>query len=134
MRHLRALFLVFAVLCGLCASTLALSPRAAAVDVLQSCSNATAATTDYCKTANAEKVANKNPAIGVIKAIIGILSIVGGAAAVVGIIISAIRLIIANGDANSITAARNGILYSVIGITVIVFAQIIVVFVLNKVK
>jgi hypothetical protein len=105
-----------------------------AVDVVQSCSDPAAAQTNVCQETAAQGSSGTNPAINVIKIAINIVSYIGGAAAVIGLIIYGLRIMLANGDSNTIAASRTGILYSLIGIGVIVFAQTIVIFVLNKVK
>jgi hypothetical protein len=114
-----------------------------AVDIFHNCSAGDAAAhscadcgsasnTDVC-----QEVANQdgtNPIIHIIKLVIEVISYIGGAAAIIGLIISGFRYTISNGDSNSIASARNGIIYSLVGIAVIVAAQSIVVFVLDKVN
>lgn len=73
-----------------------------------------------------------NPFISIIKGAINILSILAGIAAVIGIIVSGLRMILANGNAESVASARSGLIYSLVGIAVVVLAQAIVVFVLNR--
>lgn len=68
----------------------------------------------------------------IIATVIRILSIVVGVIAVIMIIIGGLRYITANGDSNSINAAKNTILYAIIGLVVAAMAQIIVSFVLNQ--
>ncbi len=51
--------------------------------------------------------------------------------AVISIMIGGLRYITANGDAGNLTSARNTILYSLIGLIIAAFAQIIVRYVLN---
>lgn len=69
---------------------------------------------------------------GLAQTIINILSLIAGIAAVIVIIISGLRMIIANGESDTIKTARNGILYAIIGLVIIAFAQIIVRFVLGR--
>ena len=126
-----------------------LSPLASAVDIFHRCTSSVDATapnsascgdcaspvgktTDYCREVAAQNGAN--PVVKIIKTVINVISYIGGAAAIIALIVSSLRLILSNGDASSVTNARNGILYSLIGIGVIVLAQAIVVFVLDKVK
>jgi hypothetical protein len=61
-----------------------------------------------------------------------LIAVVAGVAAVIGIIVGGIRFITASGDPNGISGARNTILFSVIGLIIVVLAQGIVVFVLNR--
>lgn len=67
----------------------------------------------------------------IIKNIVNILLFLLGAIAVVMIIIGGIRYATSNGDSNQITAAKNTILYAVVGLLVAIFAYAIVNFVLD---
>lgn len=62
---------------------------------------------------------------------INILSSVIGIAAVVVLMISGLRFITANGDPAKVTAAKNGIMYALIGLAVVALAQLLVHYVLN---
>jgi hypothetical protein len=136
MKYMRFLSVasVFAVLMLGLAAPLMAAGSVSAVDVVQSCNDPAAAQTNVCQETAAQGASGANPAIGVIKMVIGVVSYIGGAAAVIGLIIYGLRILLANGDSNTISASRTGILYSLIGIIVIVFAQLIVVFILNKVN
>ncbi len=63
---------------------------------------------------------------------ISILSFIVGIAAVLMLIIGGFRYITSGGDSNSISAAKNTILYAIIGLVVAVLAQAIVQFVLRE--
>jgi Type IV secretion system pilin len=67
-----------------------------------------------------------------IRTIINILSIIVGVVAVIMIIIGGFRYITSGGKQESVTAAKNTILYAVIGLVIVALAQIIVRFVLTK--
>jgi cytochrome bd-type quinol oxidase subunit 2 len=69
---------------------------------------------------------------GLIKTIINIFSLIVGVISVVMIIIGGLKYITSNGDSGNVTGAKNTILYAVIGLVIVVFAQLIVKFVLNK--
>lgn len=76
-----------------------------------------------------------NPLVGpdgIITRITQIFALVIGVFAVFAIIISGLRLILSAGDSNAVTKSRNAILYAVVGLLVVVFAQIIVSFVLSR--
>lgn len=64
---------------------------------------------------------------------INLLSIAVGVIAVIMVIIGGLKYIMSSGDSNNINSAKNTILYAIIGLVVVAFAQIIVKFVLNKV-
>ena len=63
--------------------------------------------------------------------VINIFSIVVGSISVIMIIIGGFRYIISNGDSNSVTGAKNTILYAIVGLVIVLFSQIIVRFVLK---
>lgn len=69
---------------------------------------------------------------GTITTIINVFSIVVGIVAVIMIIIGGFRYITSNGDSNNVSAAKNTIIYAIIGLVIVAFAQFIVQFVLNK--
>lgn len=112
---------------------LALSGTAAAADVFQAC-NGTASNTSVCKDAGNQggNNGNNNPIVDIIKAAINVLSYIIGAAAVIGIVVSGIRMMTANGDSQAVASARSGLVYSLIGIAVVVLAQALVAWVLGK--
>lgn len=66
-----------------------------------------------------------------IKTIVGILLFVLGAIAVIMIIIGGIRYTTSNGDANQTKAAKDTVLYAVVGLIVALLAYAIVNFVLD---
>lgn len=68
----------------------------------------------------------------VIKTIINIMSTIGAVIAVIMIIVGGLRYITSNGDSNSAASARNTIIYALIGLVVVAFAQVIVQFVLER--
>lgn len=69
----------------------------------------------------------------VIKQVINIFSIVVGAVSVIMIIIGGFRYVVSNGDSNGVSGAKNTILYAIIGLVIVLFAQVIVRFVLTNV-
>lgn len=69
---------------------------------------------------------------GIIKQVINIFSAVVGAVSVIMIIIGGFRYITSGGESSSVSGAKNTIIYAIIGLVVVVLAQLIVQFVLNK--
>lgn len=66
-----------------------------------------------------------------------VLNIVFGVSASIAllmIVISGFRYIVANGDPNSVSSAKRGILYAVIGLIVVLAAYSIVTFVINGIS
>ncbi|HEX5395339.1 MAG TPA: pilin [Candidatus Saccharimonadales bacterium] len=70
---------------------------------------------------------------GIIQTVVNILSVIVGVVAVIMIIVGGFRYITSGGKAESITGAKNTILYALIGLVIVALAQIIVRFVLTRV-
>jgi len=68
----------------------------------------------------------------ILEIVLQLLSLIGGIAAVIMIIISGIKYITSTGDPSSVNSAKNALLYAIIGLVVVVTAQVIVRFVLKK--
>ena len=66
--------------------------------------------------------------------VINILSLIVGVVAVIMLIVGGIRYVTSGGDGSSTSAARNTIIYALVGITVAALAQAIVKFVLGRVS
>ncbi len=69
---------------------------------------------------------------GILQTVINVFSIVIGAVSVIMIIIGGFRYVISGGDSSSTKAAKDTIMYAVIGLVVVIFAQTIVRFVIVK--
>ena len=69
----------------------------------------------------------------IIATVINIFSVIVGVIAVIMIIVGGIRYVLSGGDSTATTAARNTILFAIVGLVVVALAQIIVRFVLNRV-
>ena len=67
-----------------------------------------------------------------VKTITNVLLFIIGAVAVIMIILGGIRYTTSNGDSNQVTAAKNTILYAVIGLVVALLAYAIIGFVINQ--
>jgi len=77
-----------------------------------------------------------NPQSGIenlIKTVLNVLSAIVGAIAVIMIIIGGFRYVTSAGDSNTASSARNTILFAIVGLIIVAFAQIIVRFVLQKI-
>ena len=106
-----------------------------------------AAAVDYnpggaaCNGANGEPVVDgsgcpesdsENSLPTIVGKVINIFSWVVGAVSVIMIIYGGFKYITSGGDTNGVTAAKNTILYALIGLVIVALSQIIVNFVLNK--
>lgn len=71
---------------------------------------------------------------GMARRIINIFSVVVGTVSVIMIIIGGFRYIISGGDSTGVTAAKNTILYAIVGLVIVLFSQVIVRFVISNVS
>lgn len=67
-----------------------------------------------------------------IQNIINLLSVVVGIAAVIMLIVGGFRYVTSSGNQETVKAAKNTIVYALIGLVIVALAQLIVNFVLNK--
>lgn len=65
---------------------------------------------------------------------INMFSLVVGLIAIIMIIIGGIKYITSSGEASNVNSAKNTILYAIVGLVVVALAQVIVRYVLKKVK
>jgi len=70
----------------------------------------------------------------VITSVINLLTIVIGALAVIMIIVAGARFITSGGDASKVSGAKNAIVFALVGLVVVILAQMIVHFVLTTVS
>jgi len=67
-----------------------------------------------------------------VTSVINVLSLLVGAVAVIMLIFGGFRYVTSGGKQESVTSAKNTIIYAIIGLVIVALAQIIVQFVLNK--
>lgn len=70
----------------------------------------------------------------IIRLVINLFSLVVGVISVVMIIVGGLKYITSGGDSGNITSAKNTILYAIVGLVVVAFAQLIVRFVLQRIS
>jgi hypothetical protein len=63
---------------------------------------------------------------------VNLFSLVVGVVAVIMIIVGGLKYVTSNGDSSSISSAKNTIIYAVVGLVIVVLAQAIVRFTVNK--
>lgn len=71
--------------------------------------------------------------LGIFESVASIILILIGAISVVVIIINAFRIVVSNGDSQSVASARNGIIFAVAGLVVAFAAYAIIEFVLDNI-
>jgi hypothetical protein len=67
------------------------------------------------------------------ESVLNIVSYVVGAISVLMILIGGLRYVLSNGDANAISAAKNTILYALVGLIIAFIARGLVFFVINRI-
>lgn len=67
-----------------------------------------------------------------ITTIINVLTVIVGVIAVIMIIVAGAKFITSNGDTSKVASAKSSIIYAIIGLVVVVLAQTIVHYVVNK--
>ena len=87
-------------------------------------------TGEDCENINEEASASVNDTVTLV---INIFSWVVGVVSVIMIIWGGFKYITSGGDAGSVTAAKNTILYAIVGLIIVALAQVIVQFVLGNV-
>ena len=68
----------------------------------------------------------------IIKNVLNVLSLIVGIVAVIMIIVGGFRYVTSGGQEKGVEAAKNSILYAIIGLVIVAVAQVIVRFVLSK--
>jgi len=104
-----------------------LSVSAAPVDVFK----------DACASSSDPTLCNNSTGddlYGVIRTIIQVMLIIGGIIAVIMIIIGGVRYMTSNGDATDVKAAKDTILYSIVGLVVAMGGYAIVTWVVGQFK
>jgi hypothetical protein len=76
--------------------------------------------------------ANQNTLPTIVGKVIQIFSWVVGAVSVIMLIYGGFKYITSGGDAGGVTAAKNTILYAIVGLVIVALSQVIVNFVLDK--
>jgi hypothetical protein len=125
MKHIRVLVAALAVFVGLSA----FAPSVALAASAKSTVCTTLGSSAGCTTTPSGSVSINS----VIAAVVNVLSIVIGVVSVIMIMVGGFKYVTSNGDSNSVSSAKNTILYAIIGIVVAALAQVLVNFVLKKI-
>ena len=111
-------------------------PVAAADDLSVICNDPKNASSSLCVGYDkgvASAGTNSNPVLKLLTNVINILSFFVGVLAVGFVIYGGFKYIVSAGDASKVAAAKNTILYALIGVVVVVVARQLILFVLSKV-
>ena len=132
MQKLKQFILGVAALFTLAMPMFAVGTVAAQTDIQRNlCAGANLNVNETCNPADDTEATNKVNSL--LSTVINIFSLIVGVIAVIMIIIGGLRYITSGGDSGNVTAAKNTILYAIIGLVVVALAQFIVRFVLAKV-
>lgn len=123
MKQWKTIVVAFAMLLGLGATATLPVSDAAAINVFKTCTNKQ--DTAVCK-------ASKDKADNLAKTITNVMFYILGILAVIMIIAGGIRYTISAGDASKVKAAKDTVLYSVVGLIVALLAWAIVRFVVDR--
>ena len=104
----------------------------AATPAFAACTSAKACVSSGLNAAGGNATNTPTDAGSVIKTVVNALLYILGAVAVIMIVLGGIRYTISQGDSSAVTAAKNTILYAVIGLLVAIFAYAIVNFVVTR--
>lgn len=80
-----------------------------------------------------DKKDSSNKINGIIRTVINLFSLVVGVAAVIMVIVGGFKYITSSGDSTAVNGAKNTILYALVGLVIVLLAQVIVQFVIGKV-
>jgi len=127
MKKLLLLFLVALAVVGV---GLMQTQSAGAEEILNEACSGAAGSSTVCKTQVSD-----NPVSGpgsIINRVTRVVAVAAGAIAVIIIIVSGIRFTTSHGDPQSVNAAKNTLLYAIIGLIVIIAAQAIISYVVTR--
>lgn len=107
-----------------------------AVNVINDvCKNLSATDTAICEDNRTHMDEQHSPIFGptgIVSIGLQILNIVAGIIVVFVIVISGVRFMSSSGDPNSVSQARNALLYGIFGLVIVLVSQMLVTFILKK--
>ena len=127
MTNISKRFITLAALTGLLLTPVLASAPAYAAPVDDAKQGACLASPDECNKDPSERIAS------VLRSVISLFSLVVGFVSVIMIMVGGFKYVTSSGDSNSISSAKNTIIYALVGLAVVALAQFIVRFVLAKV-
>ena len=117
--------LIIATGLGVLLSSLAAPATVGAIELFDDCTGASSDTA-LCKATGSDD------ATSLAQQLINVFLLLVGIVSVIMIVLGGFNYVVSNGDANKIAAAKNTILYSVIGLIVAILASAIVNFVVDQ--
>lgn len=130
---MKRITILFASLLTLLTVSFAAQP-AHAVNLFQPCTTVTNANkTDLCKDIKSQNK-NDNPVMSTFKKVLTVFGAVLGLIAIIIIIVSGLRMVLSNGNADEFKRSRNAIIYAFVGLIIAILAESIVGFVLHNIS
>ena len=126
MKHI---FLLITLLVTIASASIFAAPALAYSPLGAACSGSNATACEKVNQVN-DPITGAN---GILMKVVNLLSIAAGVIAVVMIMVAGIKFVTSGGESNKVSSAKNTILYSVVGLVVIVLARTVIAFVINKV-
>lgn len=80
-----------------------------------------------------EDIASNRDVNALLRTMLNIFSFVVGIVAVIMVLVAGFKYITSQGDSNGVNSAKNTLLYAIIGLIIVLLAQVIVRFVLHRV-
>ncbi|MBX4199833.1 pilin [Candidatus Saccharibacteria bacterium] len=134
LQKLKTLLLSISLLFSFSAPVLAAAPAfAVGTDIGGSLCKGSNLNLDNPDVAGGTCTTDKTSFTDIIRKVINILSVLVGAIAVIMIIIGGFRYVTSGGNDSSVAAARKTIMYALIGLLIVAFAQVVVHFILNNI-
>lgn len=125
---IKRLFLTLSLVATL-SGVVAFATPVLAVDPLDNACKGAASNAAVCEEDKQETVSGKG---GILYRVTQLISAIAGVAAVIAMIVGGFMYVLSNGDAAKATTARNTLIYAAVGLVVIVLAQSIISFVVNR--
>lgn len=137
MKKLLTLAAVFSLLCGSLVFTPVATEAASWNPFSAACSNTSDSTgqgsSDICKdgSKSSNPVSGSN---GLLVKITDLVAFIAGAVAVIMLVVSGLKFTLSGGSSEEIASARRTIIYTLVGIVIIVMGRTLIVYVISKVK
>lgn len=133
LKNIKTLFLTIFALSFVAVPVLLPASASAADNIQNSLCTGINSATGSTDTTCASGTATDNSALtNLLSEIVNIFTLVVGVVAVIMIIVGGFKYITSGGEASNVSAAKNTIIYAIVGLIIVALAQVIVHFVVNK--
>lgn len=127
MKRIRSLLLAIALMACFIVPAL---PAQAATDPFQAaCTTGGSSASPACGNTGADPLTGSN---GTLTKVTRLIAYIAGIVAIIVIIVAGIMYVTSGGDPSKASEAKNAIIYSLVGVVIVVVAQGIIIFVINR--